>query len=54
MNPSPMPTSTVAVTTGKYGYRRHRDTVERYTPYFPVVTAAVLVGMGLGFITGVL
>jgi len=37
-----------------YGYRRHRDTVERYTPYFPVVTAAVLVGMGLGFITGVL
>ena len=37
-----------------FGYRRHRDTVERYTPYFPVVTAAVLVGMGLGFITGVL
>lgn len=37
-----------------YGYRRHRDTVERYTPYFPVATAAVLVGMGLGFITGVL
>jgi ABC-type nickel/cobalt efflux system permease component RcnA len=37
-----------------YGYRRHRDTVERYTPYFPVVTAAVLVGMGLGFIAGVL
>ena len=37
-----------------YGYRRHRDTVARYTPYFPAVTAAVLVGMGLGFIAGVL
>jgi hypothetical protein len=37
-----------------FGYQRHRDTVERYTPYFPIVTAAVLVGMGLGFITGVL
>ena len=37
-----------------YGYRRHRGTVGRYTPYFPVVTAGVLVGMGLGFIAGVL
>lgn len=36
------------------GYERHRDTVEAYTPHLPVVTAVVLVSMGLGFIAGVL
>lgn len=36
------------------GYERHRETVEKYTPYLPVVTAVVLVGMGIGFLTGVL
>lgn len=35
------------------GYERHRETVERYTPYLPVLTATVLVGMGLAFITGI-
>ncbi|WIV65844.1 ABC transporter permease [Natrialbaceae archaeon AArc-T1-2] len=36
------------------GYERHRETVERYTPYLPTVTAVVLVGMGLAFVTGLL
>ncbi|WP_255192256.1 ABC transporter permease [Natronobeatus ordinarius] len=36
------------------GYERHRETVERYTPYLPTITAVVLIGMGLAFITGVL
>lgn len=36
------------------GYRRHREQVERYTPYMPLITAIVLVGIGLGFLTGVL
>lgn len=36
------------------GYERHQETVEAYTPHLPAVTAVVLVGMGLGFITGVL
>ena len=35
------------------GYERHRETVERYTPYLPALTATVLVLMGLAFITGV-
>ncbi|SEH14448.1 ABC-type nickel/cobalt efflux system, permease component RcnA [Natronorubrum sediminis] len=35
------------------GYERHRETVERYTPYLPILTATVLVGMGLAFITGI-
>ncbi|ADD07557.1 uncharacterized protein Nmag_4028 (plasmid) [Natrialba magadii ATCC 43099] len=34
------------------GYERHRETVERYTPYLPLLTATVLVGMGLAFIGG--
>jgi hypothetical protein len=36
------------------GYQRHRETVERYTPYLPTVSAAVLVTMGVGFVVGVL
>lgn len=36
------------------GYERHRETVERYTPYLPLLTATVLVSMGLAFIIGVL
>ena len=36
------------------GYERHRETVERYTPYLPTITAVVLVGMGMAFITGLL
>lgn len=36
------------------GYERHRETVEKYTPHLPLLTAVVLVGMGLAFITGVL
>jgi nickel/cobalt exporter len=36
------------------GYKRHRHTVEAYTPHLPLVTAVVLVAMGLAFITGVL
>lgn len=35
------------------GYERHRETVERYTPYLPLLTATVLVAMGLAFILGV-
>lgn len=35
------------------GYERHRETVERYTPYLPLLTATVLVAMGLAFIAGV-
>ncbi len=35
------------------GYERHRETVEAYTPYLPVITAIVLIGMGLAFIFGV-
>lgn len=34
------------------GYKRHRERVERYTPYLPTVTAIVLVVVGLGFILG--
>lgn len=36
------------------GYERHRERIERYTPYLPAVTAVVLVGMGLAFIAGIL
>jgi len=35
------------------GYRSHRERVERYTPYLPTVTAAVLVAVGLAFIFGI-
>ncbi len=35
------------------GYEHHRETVETYTPYLPLLTAVVLVGMGLAFIIGV-
>ncbi len=35
------------------GYRSHRDRIERYTPYLPTITAAVLVGVGLAFIVGI-
>ncbi len=36
------------------GYRRSEERIQRYTPYLPVFSAAVLVIMGLGFITGLL
>jgi len=35
------------------GYERHRETVERYTPYLSTVTAAVLVLMGTAFVVGI-
>ena len=35
------------------GYERYRETVERYTPYLPLLTATVLIGMGMAFITGI-
>ncbi|ERH06797.1 MAG: ABC-type uncharacterized transport system, permease component [Halonotius sp. J07HN4] len=35
------------------GYHHHEETVSQYTPYLPVVSAAVLTIMGLGFIAGV-
>ena len=34
------------------GYHRYEHAVERYTPYLPAFSAAVLIIMGLGFITG--
>ncbi|WP_424004867.1 hypothetical protein ACOZ4I_18360 (plasmid) [Haloarcula salina] len=34
------------------GYEHHEETVERYTQYLPAFSAAVLVLMGAGFITG--
>ena len=34
------------------GYHRSKERVERYTPYLPVVSAAVLILMGLGFVGG--
>ncbi|HMB51274.1 MAG TPA: hypothetical protein VKM69_11500 [Natronoarchaeum rubrum] len=34
------------------GYQHYEETVERYTPYLPAFSAAVLGLMGLGFITG--
>ncbi|MFP9190178.1 ABC transporter permease [Natronosalvus vescus] len=36
------------------GYERHRETVERYTRHFPTLTAAVLIVMGLAFISGLI
>lgn len=35
------------------GYQHHEETVSQYTPYLPVVSAVVLIIMGLGFIAGV-
>jgi ABC-type nickel/cobalt efflux system permease component RcnA len=34
------------------GYQHYEDRVERYTPYLPAFSAAVLMVMGGGFITG--
>jgi hypothetical protein len=34
------------------GYEHHEERVEAYTPYLPAFSAAVLVGMGLGFLLG--
>lgn len=34
------------------GYTRSEEKVEQYTPYLPLFSAAVLILMGLGFITG--
>ncbi|WP_148413485.1 hypothetical protein [Haloferax sp. KTX1] len=34
------------------GYHHYEDEVEKYTPYLPAFSAAVLVLMGIGFITG--
>ncbi|WP_129116198.1 HoxN/HupN/NixA family nickel/cobalt transporter [Halegenticoccus tardaugens] len=36
------------------GYQHSEEKVEQYTPYLPAFSAAVLIIMGLGFITGVL
>ncbi|MEY7850260.1 ABC transporter permease [Natrarchaeobius sp. A-rgal3] len=35
------------------GYERHQKRIERLTPYLPTITAIVLVGMGIAFITGI-
>lgn len=34
------------------GYERHRDTVEEITPYLPLLTASVLILMGMAFVVG--
>lgn len=34
------------------GYEHFEEEVGQYTPYLPVVSAVVLVGMGLGFVFG--
>lgn len=34
------------------GYERYEDRVEGLTPYLPVFSAVVLIGMGIGFISG--
>jgi ABC-type nickel/cobalt efflux system permease component RcnA len=34
------------------GYERHEERVEKYAPYLPVFSAAVLVVMGVGFVAG--
>ena len=34
------------------GYEHYEERVERYTPYLPAFSAAVLIVMGFGFITG--
>lgn len=35
------------------GYQHSESRVERYTPYLPAFSAAILVIMGIGFVTGV-
>jgi hypothetical protein len=35
------------------GYQQYEERVEQYTPYLPAFSAAVLVVMGIGFITGI-
>ena len=35
------------------GYQHSAETVEKYTPYLPAFSAAVLIIMGLGFIMGI-
>jgi hypothetical protein len=35
------------------GYQHSEEKVEQYTPYLPAFSAAVLIIMGFGFITGV-
>lgn len=34
------------------GYHHYGDSVEKYTPYLPAFSAAVLIIMGIGFVTG--
>lgn len=34
------------------GYEHHEEKVEQYTPYLPLFSAAVLIIIGIGFITG--
>jgi hypothetical protein len=34
------------------GYERYEERVERYTPYLPAFSAAVLIVMGVGFVSG--
>ncbi len=34
------------------GYQNYEDRVETFTPYLPAFSAAVLVVMGVGFVTG--
>jgi hypothetical protein len=36
------------------GYHTYEEKIERYTPYLPTFSAAVLVIMGLGFVAGLL
>ena len=36
------------------GYQRYEERLEQYAGHFPTVSAAVLILMGLGFVTGVL
>ncbi|EMA46013.1 hypothetical protein [Halococcus saccharolyticus] len=36
------------------GYQHYEEKVEQYTPYLPAFSAAVLIIMGVGFITGLL
>jgi hypothetical protein len=35
------------------GYHRYEETVERYTPYLPAFSAAILTLMGIGFVVGI-
>jgi nickel/cobalt exporter len=34
------------------GYQQYEEEIEQYTPYLPIVSAAVLIIVGVGFITG--